>query len=138
MRSDGKNFLGQTSDDLNRSTGPNHGGMAGMGNRLEQGDILGAAAIFGIKAAIEGVASLVGKVSKTVSRGARQVMSDDGPKTEEQIRWEDLIRIDVKMLLEFRKKLKGIRMWMLAVFWIGILATFLITANFIFAANYAV
>jgi len=42
------------------------------------------------------------------------------------------------MLLEFRKKLKGIRMWMLAVFWIGILATFLITANFLFAANYAV
>ncbi len=109
-----------------------------MGNRLEQGDILGAASIFGIKAAIEGVASLVGKVSKTVSRGALQVMSDDAPKTEEQIRWEDLIRIDVKMLLEFRKKLKGIRMWMLAVFWIGILATFLITANFLFAANYAV
>lgn len=138
MRADGKNFLCQISDDLNRSSVTNNGGMAGMGNRLEEGDILGAAAIFGIKVAIEGVASVVGKASKAVFRGTRQAISDDGPKTEEQIRWEDLVRKDVIKFLEFRKKLKGIQRWMQGVFWIGIIATFLVTANVLIAGYYAV
>lgn len=129
-RADAKNFIAEIIDKANETNQLRQGGLAGIGNRIEQGDFIGAGAVFLTKTAIEGVGTLIGKASKAVFRGTRAAVSNDPPKSQEQEDLEASIRAQLITLHDFRNRLKTYKGWMIGLVYIGMFAVLAIVVAY--------
>ena len=114
-RRDAQHYLKDVLDDANRIDHYKAGGTGAMGTRLAGGDVAGAALIGAGKVVVDGALGLLGKVSKGLFRSGQQVFTGDGPKSEDQLQWETVIRKELERLLWIRRSVSNLKraMWII-------------------------
>lgn len=129
-RANARNFIAEIIDHANEKSEFRRGGFGAMGNRIEQGDFIGAGAVFLAKATIEGAGSLIGKASKALFRSTRAAVAKDPPKSQEQEDLEASIREQLSTLFDLRNQLKTYKGWMIGIVYIWIFAMLAVAVSY--------
>jgi hypothetical protein len=114
-RTDAQHYLKDVLADANRVDRYKPGGSGAIGMRLADGDLGGAALLTVGKVAVDGAIGLLGKVSKGLFRSGQRAVAGDGPKSEDQGKWEEAIRRELNTLLDLRRSAANLKTTMWAV-----------------------